>query len=231
MMVLGRTGTVLFGIGIVSSFALAIIEYCIAIFLMLFLVALGFVNPSKLPSWLPLKIFTFSPFSIWGGLFLVIVMRAAGEIITYQSKIMFTEIVHARLRMILGYQLLMQGTRLSVMPLSQINLYMAELFPKATSFIFYCSQFITFCIQVIIISGGMLFLARNEAMVGIAGLCVMGYAVIRFNRLTNRISQKVPEAQARLERSKIRVVRNWILIKVLRLQDKEYENYLKSLFF
>jgi ABC-type multidrug transport system fused ATPase/permease subunit len=228
MMVLGRTGAVLFGIGIVSSFILSVIEYCIAIFLMLFLVTLGFVNPSQLPSWLPLKILTFSPFSIWGGLFLVIVVRAAGEIITYQSKIMLTEIVHARMRMILGYQLLMQETRLYVMPLSQINLYMAELFPRATSFIFYCSQFITFCIQMIMISGGMLFLARNEAMIGIAGLCVMGYAVIRFNRLTNKISQRVPEAQARIEQSKIRVVRNWLLIKVLRLQDKEYENYLKS---
>ncbi len=229
-MVLGRTGMVLFGLGILSSFVLSIIEYCIAIFLMLFLVTMGFVNSSQLPSWLPLKILTFSPLSIWGGLFLIIVVRAACEIITYQSKIMLTESVHARLRMILGYRLLMQKTRLSVMPLSQINLYMSELFPKATSFVFYGSQFITFCIQMIMISAGMLFLARNEAMIGIAGLCVMGYAVMRFNRLTNRIAQGVPEAQARLERSKIRVVRNWLLIKVLRLQDKEYKNYLKSVF-
>jgi len=230
MTVIGRTGAVLFGVGIASSLVLSVIEYGIAIFLMLFLFTLGFVNHSQLPSWLPFDILSLPPIAIWGGLFLIVVVRAAGEIVAYQSKIMLTELVHARMRMILGYQLLKQEDRSSFLPLSRINLYMTEIFPKATSFIFHCNQFVSFCIQVIMISAGMIFLARAEALVGIAGLCIMGYLVMRFNRITNRISQKVPEAQESIERSKVRVARNWLLIKVLRLQDKEYENYLKSVF-
>ena len=230
MTVIGRTGTVLFGVGIASSILLSVIEYGIAIFLMLFLFTLGFVNSTQLPSWLPFNVLSLSPFAIWGGLFLIVVVRAAGEIIAYQSKIILTELVHARMRMILGYQLLKQENRSSFLPLSQINFYMTEIFPKATSFIFYCNQFVLFCIQVIMISAGMIFLAWAEALVGIAGLCIMGYLVMRLNRITNRVSQKVPEAQASIERSKVRVVRNWLLIKVLRLQEREYENYLKSVF-
>jgi hypothetical protein len=104
--VLGRKGLTLFGIGLIASLVQGIVEYSIAIFFMLFLFTMGFVNPSHLPSWLPLNFLTTSPFTIWGGLFLIVLIKAVSEIITYQSKIVLTELVYARLRMLLGYQIL-----------------------------------------------------------------------------------------------------------------------------
>ena len=227
---LGRTGVVLFCVGVISSLLLSLVEYGIALFLMLFFFTLGFVNKTQLPSWFPFDVRTVSPLMIWGGLFIIVVAKAAGEIVTYQAKATFAERVHARLRMLLGYRMLKQERGHAMPPLSEVNLYMAEFFPKAISFIFYITQFVSFCIQAAAIVAGLIFLSPGNALVGILGLCLMGLVVLRLNRLTTRASRKVPDAQSRLERWKVRVVRNWLLIKVMRLQDEEYENYLKSVF-
>jgi ABC-type multidrug transport system fused ATPase/permease subunit len=227
---LGGTGAVLFCAGVLSSFLLSAVEYGIALFLMLFFFSLGFVKNTQLPPWFPLDVRTLSPLMIWGGLFLIVVAKAAGEIVMYQSKIVFTERLHARLRMVLGYRMLKEEREHVMPPLSEINLYMAEFIPKGINFVFYVIQFVSFCIQAAAIIVGMVFLAPGGALVGILGLCLMGLITMRLNRLTTRVSRKVPEAQSRLERWKVRVAKNWLLIKVMRLQDEEYENYLRSVF-
>jgi ABC-type multidrug transport system fused ATPase/permease subunit len=227
---LGGTGVALFCAGVISSLLLSLVEYGIALFLMLFFFTLGFVNNTQLPSWFPFDVRAASPLMIWGGLFIIVLAKAAGEIVTYQTKATFAERVHARLRMVLGYRMLKQERGHAMPPLSEVNLYMAEFFPKAINFIFYVTQFVSFCIQAAAIVAGLIFLSPGNALVGILGLGLMGLVVLRLNRLTTRASRKVPDAQSHLERWKVRVVRNWLLIKVMRLQDEEYENYLKSVF-
>ena len=103
------------------------------------------------------------------------------------------------------------------MALSKVNLYMAEHFPKATSFVFNFTHLISFFILAIMIGLGMFYFAKGAAMVGIIGLFVMGCLVFQFNRITTRVSKKVPEIQAGLERTKVRIVRNWLLIKIMRM--------------
>jgi ABC-type multidrug transport system fused ATPase/permease subunit len=227
---LGAKGVVLFCVGAISSLLLSLVEYGIALFLMLFFFTLGFVKNTQLPSWFPVDVRTLSPLMIWGGLFVIVAAKAAGEIVTYQSRVVLAETVQARLRMVLGYRMLKQKRGHAMPPLSEVNLYMAEFFPKAISFLFHITQLVSFCIQAAAIIAGMIFLAPGNALVGIFGLGLMGIIVLRLNRLTTRASRKVPEAQSGLERWKVRVTRNWLLIKVMRLQDEEYENCLRSVF-
>ena len=104
--VFGRKGMGLFLTGVFSSFILSGVEYSYAVFLMVFSFTLGFVAYPDLPSWLPFDVRQLSPLSMWAGLFVVGIAQATAQVATYQSKIMFTELMHARFRMALGYAML-----------------------------------------------------------------------------------------------------------------------------
>jgi len=225
----GGRGLLLFLLGTVAALALSLIECAIAFFLVTFLCSLGFADASRLPAWWPLDPNAFSSMGIWLLMLGVAIGQAAGRVSVYQSKILFTERVHARLRLLLGY-LILKKERLYAMPLSRINFYMSECFPKATSFVYHTAELTFFAVQVLVMTVGMYCLAWREAVVGTLGLVTIGITVLHLNRFTNRMAKGVPEASRRMETTKLRVARNWILIKVLRLQNKEYGNLLQTIF-
>lgn len=226
----GRKGCLLFLISSIASLGVAGADYGIAIFLMLFMFTLHLIETPQLPSWLPTAMLTASPEWIWGVLFLVVATKSICDVFTYQAKILFTEHTHARMRALLGYEMLQREDGSVPLPLSDINLYMVEMFPKATSFIFHFTQFFTFCVQAAMIIAGMFFLCWSETIVGVIAMGLMGLVVLGFNRHTNKIAQKVPETQAALERTKVRIIRNRLLIRILRLQDREYATYCNSIY-
>jgi len=222
--ILGRIGCGLFLISILASVALSVIEYAMAIFLMVFLFTLGFVDYSNLPGWLPIDVRTTPPTAIWLGLFAIMVIRGALQIVNYQSRMLLTERTQSRLRMVLGHIIFTKpGT--AQLPLSNINFYFGELFPKAISFIFHFTQMSSFFVQALMISVGMFYFARGETLVGLAGLSLIGFLVLKLNRHTHRIAKRVPQASEELERVKVRAVRNWLLIKILRTEHNEYKRY------
>ncbi len=225
----GRKGLALFAVGAASSFVLSGVEYSYAVFLMVFAFTLGFVAHTDLPAWLPFDVRLLSPAAIWAGLLAVGIAQAAAQVVTYQTKIMFTELIHARLRMALGYCLLKRENGRPA-PLSQVDFYLAECFPKATAFLFHATQLFSFAVQSLMISVGMIYLAWGEALVGVSGLVLMGFLVLQLNRWTNRVAGKVPDAVDALQKTKVRIVRNWILIKILQIQEREYRKYLDSVF-
>ena len=225
--VIGRIGCGLYLISILASLALSGIEYAVAIFLMVFLFTLGFVDFAALPPWLPFDVRALSPVTIWFSLLLIMALRGGLQMISYQSRILLTERTHSRLRMVLGYLIFMKEGTMQ-MPLSNINLYFSELFPRAVSFIFHFTQISSFFVQALMISLGMFYFARGETLVGLAGLAAIGFFVLRLNRYTHRASKRVPRVAEDLERSKVRAVRNWLLIKVLRTEHEEYKRYAEA---
>jgi len=219
----------LFCVGVASALVLSLVELALAVFLMVFLYALKFIEWSQLPGWLPLHAKDLSPLAIWLSLLLIGVVQAVSLVIHYEAKELLTEGSHARMRLVLGYRaLLSRNTR--GLSLSEMNLYTSEFFPKASSFIFYINQVMSFVIQASMIMVWMVLLAPGEALVGLAGLGVMGGLVLRFNRVTNRFGRRVPEAQADLEKTKVRLARNWLLIRIFRIQEHEFENWARATF-
>jgi ABC-type multidrug transport system fused ATPase/permease subunit len=225
--IIGRIGCGLYLLSILASLALSAIEYAIAIFLMVFLFTLGFVDFATLPTWLPFDVRTLSPATIWFSLLLIMVLRGGLQMISYQSRILLTERTQSRLRMVLGYLIFMKEGTMQ-MPLSNINLYFSEFFPRAVSFIFHFTQISSFFVQALMISVGMFYFARGETLVGLAGLAAMGFFVLRLNRYTHRTAKKVPQVAEDLERTKVRAVRNWLLIKILRTEHEEYKRYAEA---
>jgi len=228
LQLVGRHGLLLYATGVTASLALSVVDYLIAFVLVAFLCSLGFADPSHLPAWWPLDVASFSSAGTWLLMLAIGALQAGANIAAFQSKILLTERVNARLKLLLGYIILKQE-QLYAIPLSRINFYMSECFPKATSFVFYLAQVSSFCIQAAVMTIFMVVLAPGEALVGLTGLALMGLLVLRLNRFTNRIARRVRDASLNLETTKLRVARNWILIKVLRMQDVEHEHLLQSI--
>ncbi len=224
---LGERCLGLFAIGQLFALLLAGVEYCIAILLIAFLYSVGLVDVSQVPSWLPLNAARLSSTFVWGAFLLVAVLQAGFQIVVYQSKITLTEEAHARMRTVLGY-LMLQPVRPAHVSLSEANHLTAEIFPKATSFIFHFTQLSSFLMKALAMSVMMFFLAPHATVVGMGGLAAMVCGVLLLNRVTNRVSAEVPAAQERLERSKVRIAGNWLLIRVLRMERRELKAYLGS---
>jgi ABC-type bacteriocin/lantibiotic exporter with double-glycine peptidase domain len=222
--IVGKKGCALFIFSVAASIALSVIEYGVALFLMVFLFTLGFIDYSQLPKWLPVDMRTVPPMMIWIFLFVLTALRGGLQIFAYMSKTILSQRTHLRLRMLLGY--LMMGRDSShCMPLSEVNLFFSEFFPKTAGFLFHLTQLISLCVQALMLCLSMFYFARNETWVSLIGFCAMGVLVMRLNRMTNRQGRKVPAAGAALERTKVRIIRNWLLIKILRTENEEYKTY------
>jgi ABC-type multidrug transport system fused ATPase/permease subunit len=226
---LGRRGIRLFLAGVAASVVLSLVEYAIALCLVLFLFVLGLAPAAKLPAWLPFTPETFPPAWIWAGMLGVALLQSAARILSFQAKILLTETVNSRLKLILAY-LLLKKEAARPMPASEVDFLLSECFGRASGFVFYFTQTLSFAIQILLMTVGMLALAWGEALTGLVGLGAMALVVLRLNRLAQSVSRRVPEAGARLHRIKTRILRNWLLIRVLRIQDREYRGFLEAVF-
>ena len=102
---------------------------------------------------------------------------------------------------------------------------MTELFPKAADFIFYSTECIFIGLQALFLFLGMAYLAWHEAVVGMLCLSSSAFVLLWINKLLFRVSKKIPEQQAILERTIVRIAKNALLIKILGLRDREYRKY------
>jgi len=224
---LGRRGIVWVAIGMLSSLVLAGTEYVIAILLIVFLFILNLVDPSQIPAWLPLSIWTLSPTMILIILVLVGILRAVSQLVSRQTGHVVLEFIQARLKMIQGYRMLMAEKQHTV-SLSQLNLHMGEYFPKASDYVYNSVRLISTVTQIVALALAMFYLAWPETIVGIVCLSFAGLAIFKLNKLLTRISAKIPKLRARFERTLVRICRNWLLIKILHVGAREYRVYLDS---
>jgi len=226
---IGGRGILLFGIGVASALLLSLVELALAGFLIVFLYALHLLGPSQFPGWVPFDARSLSPLAIWLWLLVIGVIQAVGLMIHYEAKGLLTEGAQVRMRLALGYRVLLSRES-RCLSLSEMNLYTAECFPKTASYVFYANQVMSFVVQAAMITVWMFLLAPGEALVGLAGLGVMGFLVLRFNRFTHRFGRQIPLAQEDLEKTKVRVARNWLLIRLFRIQEREFGNWIRATF-
>lgn len=229
MRLLGPPGLLMLIIEILASVLLALLEYVLAWFFVLFMGALGITTLARLPGWLPFSDLTVTSPWLWLSLLGVALVQALARIGSFQSKILLTGRVNVRLKMALTYLILWRKAN-HPLPTSTIDFYYSECFDKAGLFTFYFIQTLSFLIQVILIAAGMIFLAWGPSMVGLVFMGLLGIMVLRFNRAAQRASLKMTDAVARMHQAKTRVLRNWFLIRVLRIQEQESRLMLDPVF-
>jgi len=224
---LGGRGTLWIGIGMFSSFILAGTEYIIALLIVVFLFTFRLVDSSQIPSWLFFDVKTISPTIIWLILLTVGVLRAVAELISRQTSHVILEFVQARLKMIQGYQMLI-AEKEQTTSLSQINTRMGESFPRASDYVFHFAELISQLTQTVVLSAGMFYLAWQESLVGILCLSTAGLIIFKLSGLLTHLSAKILQLRAQFEKTLVRICRNWLLIRILHLRNREYRVYMDS---
>lgn len=225
----GPRGAALTAICVALPMLLAAVEYALALILILLLYTLHLAAPTQLPAWVQPIVTRASPAAILVGLAAVGLVRAVAVVASYQARGLLAEGTHARMQMALAYRALM-ATDATALPLSEMGLYTGEIFPKATEYLLRFAQATAALIQAVILGVGTFALAPWPAVVGLAGMGAIGGGMLRLNRLTNRVGTRVQQARADLERTKVRIARNRLLIRIFGLEEAEYTAWLQSAF-
>jgi ATP-binding cassette subfamily B protein AbcA/BmrA len=225
--ILGPKGAWWLLLRLVFSFVNAGTEYGITILIVVFLFSLELASTSQLPAWLPEPVIHITPSTAWISLAVIGFIRALSQLISKQSGHAALELIRARLKMVQGFSMLVVAKQRAA-ALSEINLMMTEFIPKASDYIYHAAELVSMIIQSLALVVGMLLLSWQEALTGITLLGLSGVFIVRLNRLLSNISVKIPDQRARLERSIVRISRNWLLIRILHIQEREYKNYLDS---
>ena len=224
---LSPKGVALIGVSLVATIVLAGAEYLIAIWMIVFLFILKIVESSKLPSWIFFDVNTLSPITVFLVLILVGVLRAGSQILSKQSGHALLELVRARLNMIQGYQMLVMD-RQRIVPFSQVNMWMGECFPKTADYVLYSSELVSHLTLAVALGLGMLFIAWRETLLAVLCLACTALAILRLTKLLSHVAAQIPEEKSKIERALVRIYRNWLLIRIMRLKDREYRTYLDS---
>ena len=152
-------------------------------------------------------------------LMLIGVARTVLRVQAAQSVVLFGEIIRSRLRF--SFFRKIYGPRSQRMPLSEINTWLADIFPKTTDFAQSVGNLLINAVQVVSFFAVMLLYSPLKAVAGLAALLVLGPIVRRSHAYVRTLSRHVIEDFAEVQRSIVRATRNWLLIRLLRTEEME----------
>ncbi len=205
-------------LGALAGAALGGVELAIATFLLLFLESLGlspFVAPR--PTWLP------APLSLGTAVAMLVVVAAVRSIAHYlasQSSFEAQVGLDARLRRFLLHRIFRTDTR--SVAAAEVHRQLADTFPRAAHAASQGSSFASAIVQAFVIALLMIVASPSRALVGLAGLGVVGALVLVVQRRVRGIAETIPAEQRALHRGIERVARNYVLVRVLGIDAREH---------
>ena len=211
-----------------SSLVMGGTEYLISMLIVVFLFTLKLVDASKIPTWLFDLIKDITPTQACLTLVVVGSLRAVSQFVSKDCSLVVWEFVRARLHLIQGYQMLAMDWNRSL-ALSQINTRMGECFPKTAEVVLNVSELLLNSTLAFCFGLAMFLIAWRESLLGLLCLSCAGLLIYFINHSLRRLGSRMPGLRLRIERALIRVHRNWLLIRVMRLRKFEYEAYMNGI--
>jgi ABC-type multidrug transport system fused ATPase/permease subunit len=208
--------------------AQSLVDWAVALLLVCFLDTLGVVNPATLPAWLPAPFRGAGPLSAWLALFALGGTQAALQVAALQARVSSREQVRFSLQRLALHRAMAERNG-PPMPLSRLNYLTSEIFNRAADATENLTQIVCYGAQGVAIAIAMLWVAPVHAVVGLITLGCFGWVVLLFNRWNQRAGSRQPDLAASFERAKVRVTRNWLLIRALRLEEREYASAREGL--
>jgi ABC-type multidrug transport system fused ATPase/permease subunit len=209
---------------LVASLVYTATEYGLTLVLVVFLFTLELVQTAQFPAWMPAAWLAMPPPVVWGGMAAIGVLRALSQLVSRQAGHASLELVRARLKMMQGYAMLIAESEHAT-SLAEVNLHMTEFIPRASDYIYHLAELVSVLVQSLALALGMLWLTWQLTLTGILLLGLVGVLIFRLNRMLSKVSARIPEERALLERSIVRICRNWLLIRILHIQEREYTSY------
>lgn len=225
--ILGKKVSVFFIAGILGGILLSIIETQLAVFLQLFLKALGIdiqVSAGK---------FNFlGENHDFNSLMLILVgigmLRSLAQFIVAEAAHIALELVNARMRLVAIFDLLHNpgGEFVSA---GATNGRFSEVFPKTATLFYYGANTLPQLVVAFFLGCMLLSLSPASTAIAAVGILVSALVITSANRIAKRLASQVPKEQNQLINGVERVSRNWMLIKILRIQDMEFRKLSQNI--
>lgn len=214
-------------VAISGASLLAGVELGVALFLQLFLQALGlFAANTHAPSWL-MRLLP-GPVHAAVALLTLGIVRSAAQVMVSQATTFALETTARRLRLLAVYELLLHPRRRYV-PMSQLTLQFGEHFTKAGYFVYGLAALLGEATQAIVLAVVLFGLAARESALAMTGLVLTGIIVFALQRRSRAYAEQVPEELSSVAKGLERVARNLFLVRALRLEAQEHRRFRHSI--
>ena len=215
----GRRTLLWFLICLVGSLLLVGMEFGVTWFLRLLLKALGLAVEVQGISFLDF----WQPSAVELAIFLVVVggLRGAAQFIVNYGAAAAKERTNTRLRLAAVYDMLM-GFNQHHVSAGSVNFNISEVYIKASHFFYVLSLICSFAIQSLILAAVIFFIAWREALTGFIGVTLIAIIVFGLSRRVKALAASIPKEQEKMINGIMRSTRNWMFIKIHRVEDQEH---------
>ncbi len=222
---LGPVGFRWFLISLASSFGIAIIELSLSAVIQLLLISFG-ILPQPQTIFYTKFIPHISILFVISILLPIAIIRFFIQLTCTQTISYLKDLVVHKLRQSCIYDVFFaneSSARLS----SSINFKLGEIIGKASEFTFNFSMLYSMIAQSALLIITMFFLAWKESLLSLLGILIISNIILSINKKVSKIARTIPEKQNLLNRKIEKIVRNFILIKLLKKRDQEYSKIEK----
>lgn len=223
---LGRNGFFWLTVSLLASLSLGMVDYGLARFLQLLLRFLGLTSEETYLlgggwNWQP---------SLWQLLLLFLglgIFRGIAQFWAYQGNDCVYETINTRLRLFALHEILHSSSQ-KYISATDTNSRVGEVFPQTAWFFWYTAWVLSFGIECLVLLGAMLSLAWRESLLASLGLGLIGLLVLKINHRVRAVATQIPEEQKALVSGIERIARNWLLVRVLRTNKREYNHLVEK---
>lgn len=204
-----------------GSIIIACIEFTLSSLLGLFLKSIGLL-PEGFPLIGPLSSLSPTVLVISVVLVLIGIIRSAAQYCVLQGAMCSQEGIRMRLSRLISYDLLLRSSP-SLSNVSEYQHLMFTMTPYAAQFCQFVSQMISFSLQAFLLFCALMYLAPKETFASIGGLGILGLVGIFVSRKVRFYLKSMPDQQKGLTYGIQRIVKNSLLVRVLKMQAMEFQ--------
>lgn len=224
---LGTRGAIGVAVSILAGLLQSASETGVGLYLQAFLVTVGVADASLLPTWLRWAA-ELSP--LMSALVLVGLgfLRSTGSFVTMQVNTWTSETIVGRIRALALHELLYpRGETLAQN--SEAQFRQGEMASRTAAFAQNVGSMLNNGIQALVYLALMLVSAWRESVVAVLGVLLVGVAVRSLQKVVRDAANRLPPVQRAFMGSMERVLRNRVLVTLLRMESVEEENLLVGL--
>jgi ABC-type multidrug transport system fused ATPase/permease subunit len=224
--ILGRQVLVFAAVATAGTLGLVVVEASLAASILLLLNALGIqISPVGIPHFLRDHVSTVS--QVVGLLVLIGVCRFTCQFFVNFGASSLKELVNFRLRRAYFYRTLLHDRSVQVNP-SHANFVIGKAIPVSSEFSHQLVTLFTQLLQAVGIYILMLKIAPQESISVILLMAIGGATVRYISGRINQLAAKVPSQDVVIFQSLQRILRNWIFVRIMRLEDQECRHLVKN---
>jgi ABC-type multidrug transport system fused ATPase/permease subunit len=204
-------------VGNIATVILSGFEIAMALSLQMILSSLGFDIgtidlPAFLHGWSPDNVTLFL-------LILIIVSGRAGFAFFSQMASSFAYVlIQSRLKLAVFFELL-QRDKPIFLSAAEINFRNTEVARNTGVFISSINKLLGAIIQAAILLSMMLWVSWPMTITSVLMFGLVGVVILLVNRRINHMAKQLPQKSRQIVRGIERIARNWLLVRILRMQD------------